>query len=250
MCFVRNPIEFINGMDGPVGKGYCRNHCKEGWKVRMYARSNSFSYRPIGEHSFEEFIDMAAMFHNYPAPGLLVGGYMVEEAKRQIPKGVLYEAISETGWCLPDAIQMLTPCTIGNAWMRVVHNGVYALSLYDKFTGEGIRVWLDVGKFPKDSEIRTWYLKLKPKMEQDSDRLRHEIGMLGPEILSSSPIVVRGEHLGKRSKGKIVICPSCGEAYPARDGKVCKACQGHTLYAPTPPLMHGNHHEANLHIWG
>ncbi|GAU09644.1 trehalose-binding protein [Desulfoplanes formicivorans] len=214
-----------------------------------HSHSDSFSYRPIGKYDFEEFIDMAIRFHNYPAPGLLVGGYMVEEAKRQIPRGVLYEAIAETGWCLPDAVQMLTPCTIGNGWLRVVHHGVYGLVLYDKFTGEGIRVWLDIAKFPKDSEIRTWYLKLRPKIEQDSDRLRHEIGMLGSDILSSGPVKVRKQHLGKRSKGRIVICPGCGEAYPAKDGNVCKICQGNTLYEPMPGMpkggfLTGSHPEA------
>jgi formylmethanofuran dehydrogenase subunit E len=207
--------------------------------MRTHSQWDSSSYRPVGQYGFEEFMDMATMFHNYPAPGLLVGGYMVEEAKRQIPQGVLYEAIAETSWCLPDAIQMLTPCTIGNGWLRVIHHGVYGLVLYDKFTGEGVRVWLDIAKFPKDSELRTWYLKLKPKAEQDSDRLRHEIGMLGPDILSSGPVVVRKEHLGKRSKGRIVICPDCGEAYPAKDGKVCKICQGNTLYESMPVISGG-----------
>ncbi len=144
-------------------------------------------YRKIGQNTFEEFIDMATLFHNYPAPGLLIGGYMVEEAKLHVPAGTLYEAISETSWCLPDAIQMLTPCTIGNGWMRVMNFGIYALSLFDKYTGEGIRVWLDYDKMPADSELRVWFTKSKTKKEQDSDKLREEIGMLGTDILSWRP---------------------------------------------------------------
>lgn len=195
-------------------------------------------YRNIGPHSFEEFIDMARLFHNYPAPGLLIGGYMVEEAKRHIPQGTLYEAISETSWCLPDAIQMLTPCTTGNGWMRVLNFGVYAMSLYDKHTGEGIRVRLDIAKMPDDSELRVWFQKKRPKPEQDSKRLREEIGMMGPDILSTHRICLRPDLLTKRSKGTIAICPICGDAYPAVHGPMCRSCKGESPYADHPHTAH------------
>ena len=68
---------------------------------------------------------------------------MVEMAKRAIPEGMLYEAVVETRKCLPDAIQLLTPCSMGNSWMNVLNLGRYALSLFDKRTGEGARVHLD-----------------------------------------------------------------------------------------------------------
>jgi formylmethanofuran dehydrogenase subunit E len=185
----------------------------------------------IGSHTFDEFIDMATLFHNYPAPGLLIGGYMVEEAKVHIPKGTLYEAISETSWCLPDAIQMLTPCTMGNGWMRIMNFGLYAMSLYDKYTGKGVRVWLDMDKIPEDSEIATWLLKLKPKKEQDSDRLRKEIGIFGSDIMSVRPITLRRRMLIKRSKGSITRCPVCGEAYPSQHGTICRSCRGESPYS-------------------
>ena len=41
----------------------------------------------IGPYSFDEFVEAARQFHGYPAPGLLLGGYMVEYAKSFIPKG-------------------------------------------------------------------------------------------------------------------------------------------------------------------
>lgn len=186
--------------------------------------------KPIGQHSFAGYIDMATLFHNYPAPGLILGGYMVEEARRFISEGTLFEAISETSWCLPDAIQMLTPCTIGNGWVRVLNLGRYAMSLYDKYTGRGVRVWLDYEKIPESSEIRVWLMKTKAKQEQDSPRLLKEIGMYGAEILSSRPICVRKSHLVKRSKGDIALCPQCGEAYPVFHGAVCRSCMGENPY--------------------
>lgn len=187
-------------------------------------------FQNIGQHSFEEFIEMARLFHNYPAPGLLIGGYMVAEAQRCMPEGTLYEAIAETSWCLPDAIQMLTPCTVGNGWMRIINFGIYAMSLFDKFTGEGVRVWLDLNKIPQDSEIRTWFLKSKSKQEQDSDLLRRQIGMAGPGILSIRPITLSKQQLSKRSKGVIAMCPVCKEAYPAVHGSVCRSCRGESPY--------------------
>jgi len=39
----------------------------------------------IGAYTFEEFRRLAENFHGYAAPGLLVGGYMVELAKRHLP---------------------------------------------------------------------------------------------------------------------------------------------------------------------
>lgn len=194
------------------------------------------AFKNIGSHTFDEFIDMATLFHNYPAPGLLIGGYMVEEARKHMPEGTLYEAISETTWCLPDAIQMLTPCTIGNGWMNVLNLGRYAMSLYDKFTGEGVRVWLDFDKIPEDSEIRIWLLKTKPKSEQDSDKLRREIGEYGDSILSSAPITVPKPKLIKRSKGAITRCSACGEPYPSAHGPLCRACQGESPYAGSVTL--------------
>jgi formylmethanofuran dehydrogenase subunit E len=192
--------------------------------------SGAAGYRNIGSHTFEEFIEMARLFHNYPAPGLLIGGYMVEEARRHLPEGTLFEAISETSWCLPDAIQMLTPCTLGNGWVRVLNFGIYAMSMYDKYTGVGVRVRLDVEKLPADSELRVWFLKEKPKPEQDSDKLRWEIGTYGADILSVEPIQVSKEMLVKRSKGDIAICPLCGDAYPSMHGPMCRSCRGESPY--------------------
>ena len=81
---------------------------------------------------------------------------------------MLFDAVCETRNCLPDAVQLLTPCTIGNGWLKVVNVGRFALNLYDKYEGKGVRVFMDPVKVADWPEINTWYLKLKPKKEQDS----------------------------------------------------------------------------------
>lgn len=158
----------------------------------------------IGSRTHEEFMEEARAFHGYPAPGLIIGGYMVELAKRHMPDGVLYDAVSETAHCLPDAVQLLTPCTFGNGWLRVLPFGIYAVTLYDKATGEGVRVELDNDKLEPYDAIRSWFLKERPKKEQDTERLQAQIKEAGESILSFRKVphpsgharapFVRGDH--------------------------------------------------------
>ena len=155
---------------------------------------------------------------------------MVHAAMSRIPKGIVFDALCETPTCLPDAIQLLTSCTIGNGWLKVINLGRFALSLYDKYQGSGCRVFLDTGKLENWPEIKAWFLKLKPKNEQDTELLISQIKEAGMELCGVCPIQIKPEFLKKRSKGKIAVCPSCGEAYPLQDGDVCRACQGGSPY--------------------
>ena len=196
---------------------------------------------PVGDnnippYSFDEFIEVARQFHTYPAPGLLVGGLMVAEARRHVPEGQLYDAISETSWCLPDAIQLLTPCTVGNGWLRILDLGVYALALFDKFTGEGVRVVLDPVKIEAWPDIHTWLFKTKSKPEQDSDGLRQAIRTAGASLCTVENVTLPPTFLRRRSKGAIVRCPLCGDAYPARYGAICRRCQGDAPYENGPAV--------------
>ncbi len=184
----------------------------------------------IPPFTFDEYLELSRQFHSYPAPGILVGGFMVAEAQRYIPEGTLYDAISETSWCLPDAIQILTPCTIGNGWLRILDLGVYALALFDKFTGDGIRVTLDPVKLKAWPHIHTWLFKTRGKQEQDSDQLRQDIREAGASLCSVEPVTLPPTFLRRRSKGEIARCRLCGDAYPARYGAICRRCQGEGPY--------------------
>lgn len=154
----------------------------------------------IGSRTHEEFMEEARAFHGYPAPGLIIGGYMVELAKRHMPEGVLYDAVSETAHCLPDAVQLLTPCTFGNGWLRVLPFGIYAVTLYDKATGEGVRVELDNDKLEPYDAIRSWFLKERPKKEQDTEPAA------GPDQGSGrvDPLVPQGPHPSGHARAPFV----------------------------------------------
>ena len=122
-------------------------------------------------YAFEDYIEIVKTFHGAEAPGVLIGGFMVDLAVRNLPEGVLCDAICETKTCLPDAIQLLTPCTIGNGWLKVVPLGLFALTLYQKGDNKGVRVFPDAEKVKTWPEIHAWFFKLKPKKEQDRERL-------------------------------------------------------------------------------
>ena len=186
----------------------------------------------IRKYTFDEYIEVVRKFHSYPAPGVLIGGFMVELAYRNLPEGGLFDAISETDKCLPDSVQLLTPCTVGNGWLRVMKTGRFALIVYDKTTGDGIRVYIDISKLDKWPEIKGWFLQTKPKKEQDSVLLLKQIGEAGTGILSFQKIKIEISSL-KSKHGKTSICPQCKESYPSSDGEICLGCQGHIPYKKT-----------------
>jgi Formylmethanofuran dehydrogenase subunit E len=197
----------------------------------------------IGPYTFAEFKERAAAFHGYPAPGLLLGGYMVAMAQRALPEGTLFEAVVESKKCLPDAVQLLTLCTTGNNWMKVINLGRYALSLFDKYSGKGFRVCINVDKLSAYPEILAWYLKTRPKQEQDTDQLFAELEEAGDCILDMEAIQIRSKFLGHAHMSKIGVCPMCKEAYPQEDGVLCRGCQGEAPYTPLCAGQTGFHEE-------
>jgi formylmethanofuran dehydrogenase subunit E len=180
--------------------------------------------------SFEGYIKEAEAFHGFAAPGLLVGGFMVRKAMKHFPVGVLYEVLCETSKCLPDAIQLLTPCTIGNGRLKIISLGRFALSLFNKDTGAGVRVFPNPAKIESWPELNAWYMKLKTKHEQDLSLLISQIKQAGEEILAQQPIRIKPEVYRKISRGPMALCPVCRETFPAATGRSCLACQGESPY--------------------
>jgi formylmethanofuran dehydrogenase subunit E len=174
----------------------------------------------IRSYTFEQFCDRVKQFHGALAPGVIIGGFMVDLACRNIPEGTLFDAICETSACLPDAIQLLTPCTVGNQWLKVINVGRYAASFYDKYTGDGVRVYLDHNKMDRFPAIRDWLLKLKPKKEQDREA--------GNSICGLETIRVSHEFLKKQNRS-IVICRVCHESFRSDNGDICLACRDDCL---------------------
>jgi len=184
----------------------------------------------IGTYTYEEYVQLVTSFHGNAAPGLLIGGFIVDLALKNLPEGEFFDAICETPVCLPDSVQLLTPCTIGNGWLTILNFGKFAVTLFEKQTGEGVRVYLDMEKLKNWSEVYSWFMKLKTKKEQDSDLLMGQIKEAGHSILSMQKVRVEPEKIQRKKLGPVAICPSCGEAYPVRDGEKCCNCNGESPF--------------------
>ncbi len=88
-------------------------------------------------YSTEEYLAMVVKFHGHQAPGLMIGGFMVDMAMRERPEGEFFDVLCETSVCLPDAVQLLTPCTYGNGWLKVVdigRGGCVCTSMHQSWT--------------------------------------------------------------------------------------------------------------------
>ncbi len=187
----------------------------------------------FGNMTNEEYLKKVLAFHGHPAPGILLGGHMVEAARSRLPEGTLFDVVCESKQCLPDAVQILTPCTVGNGWLKVLDMSIFGLVLYDKYTGAGVRVHLDTEKLKAFPTTYEWFFKLKPKKEQDGDALRAEIIDHGPEMLTVTPVQMHADmYSGKKGKGPVAACPVCGEAYAANFGDRCPLCAGGRTWEP------------------
>lgn len=184
----------------------------------------------IGPYSFDEYIHLVKSFHGHIAPGMVIGGIMVDTALNNTPEGEFFDALCETENCLPDAVQLLTPCTVGNGWLRIVNFGRYAVTLFEKYGGEGVRIYLDPSTLDAWPAIKEWFFKLKPKKDQDSETLYEQIRQAGAGVCKIQNVRIHPRFMEKRSKGSTIICPVCGEAYPSKDGEICRGCGNEKPY--------------------
>lgn len=184
-------------------------------------------------YTLEEYMDLVRNFHGFAGPGVTIGGFMVDLACQHVSMKESIAAICETSKCLPDSIQLLTPCTTGNGKLIVIALGRFAMTLYDRFSGQGVRVFMDAAKVEQWPEIKSWYFKLKPKKEQNQQLLMEEIGKAGAGICSTQRVLVARRFLGVKHRTGFTICPQCKEAYPSTDGYMCLGCQDKDLYEIT-----------------
>jgi len=174
-------------------------------------------------------------FHGWKAPGLVLGLFMVDKARTLVGKGIEFDAIVETRHCLPDAIQLFTPCTVGNGWLKIIDWDKFALTFYDRHDSRGFRVWLDLEKAYAFPNLYNWYQRLVPKKDLPLAVLLETIINAGDGVLSSAAVNMT-RYYQREKKGQTKICPRCGEAYGERQGLVCATCQGKGYYELALPV--------------
>ena len=169
-------------------------------------------------------------FHGYRSPGMLIGGLMIESGTTLLGPTSYLNVVCETVVCLPDAVQLLTPCTFGNGFLQVLDWGKFALTVYDRDRLDGVRVWLNLDGLIGYPLIRDWFQRTglsrdKPPYED----LAGEALAAGPDLINR-----RRVRLTRSLKDKNPVptgpCPECNESYPLRQGAACTACQGHAYY--------------------
>jgi formylmethanofuran dehydrogenase subunit E len=50
----------------------------------------------ILNHTYDEYMEMIKGFHGHVAPGMVLGGFMVDLAYRHLPPGEFFDAVCET----------------------------------------------------------------------------------------------------------------------------------------------------------
>ena len=174
-------------------------------------------------------------FHTYPAPGVLIGAFMVDYARELLgvtPDKKLY-GVCETPKCLPDALQVMARCTTGNNRLKIVPIGKFAITLNiqtESENADAVRVYVDLEKLKKYPTIDTWYAN-SPAYDKHTMKnlLMDEIFRAGRHLLSSERVRVQ---VMKKKKWTSVTCPRCGETVPDYliEGDHCGACGSMKYY--------------------
>lgn len=196
------------------------------------------------DDTLENYLRKVADFHGCfrQAPGIVIGCYMVDYAMELLGdlEGTL-NAVTETRVCLSDCIQVMTGCTLGNKHLRLAeHLGRYALTVYDRKTGLGVRVYLDQTKLTpeRSPELRKFHLRQRdPRVntdmalrKQSGDQVLEEFRRLGRDALSYQRVKVTLPR--KDPMDPSVVCAVCGEPFLTPDGSstTCPACAGKSYY--------------------
>ncbi|OPY25246.1 MAG: FmdE, Molybdenum formylmethanofuran dehydrogenase operon [Methanocella sp. PtaU1.Bin125] len=206
------------------------------WECEMKATFAALEDRHRLDGRIRRFVDEAVRFHGFPAPGVILGAYMIDLAleKLEAEPGERFFAVAETKKCLSDSIGILTGCTPGSSKFLLFNTGRLSLAI-GRDDGSGIakcvRAFVVPGRTEGYPALRAWYFNdtafgAKNKLPQ----LLEEILGAGRSILSWERVEVPIP--SKDDQWKPVICPGCGEMVPdylLEDG-LCKACGKGSCY--------------------
>ena len=183
---------------------------------------------------YEDFVVRMEEFHGYRSPGILVGALMIEEALKKVGTTPYLNVVTETVVCLPDAVQLLTPCTIGNGFLQVLDWGKFALTAYDRKTLAGNRVWLNYDALVNFPLIHSWFERTSQVNEKPVfEELAKDILEAGSDLVAHQSVRLH-QPLKNSQRVPTGRCPKCGESYPLHFGDVCLACSGEAYYEYLP----------------
>lgn len=185
-------------------------------------------------------IEPVFAFHTKRAPGIPIGVCMVDYALEILGgKKDTTWAICESDWCLPDPIQVVAGITIGTRKLKIqADSGRFAFTFYDWKTGEGVRMFVDVGKIDEQvsPELYKFFHRLRgPEVEQggearkrSNEKVIAEFETLGRSIIGWEK--VRVKKTGKDPIPPVFVCAGCGESAQGVDKTICENCSGNAYY--------------------
>lgn len=172
-----------------------------------------------------ELISRLEKFHGALVPGLIIGAYMVELAYEMLGDAEMVDAVVESKKCIADAVQLMTTCTLGNGWLKIYDWGVFAITLYDKRSKKGVRVYLDVSKLSKESITYKWFFR---EVGHDShEEVNKELLTLKKSIYSYEYVQVG---IKKKERASVSICAKCGYPFLSEGSNECISCREGASY--------------------
>lgn len=190
------------------------------------------SHRPdqICGLSREDFLVKLEEFHGHISPGTVMGGFLLDAAWQILGDTPYINVVAETVVCLPDSVQALTPCTLGNGFLQLLDWGKFALTMYDRMTLQGARAWVSAEGIENFPLVAGWYLRRPGGAKVEKIQVVEEI-MGGGHALVRARAVTMKAPLKEKVHLPTTACPACGEYYPSHQGGPCPACAGQAYYS-------------------
>ena len=196
----------------------------------------------MNDVEFKKYVDKVYDLHVKIAPAIPLAIEMVFLAQEKLGDVKLKTvAIAETRACLPDAIQVLTDCTVGNGYLTILDNiGRFALTLFDRSDGRGIRVYVDLNKIDEKTMPETYKFfrrKRDTKVNDDMKVRRASNKLVIDEFykngrrayLSWEKVTVK--NTAKPPISPVYICKKCGESFHSSlKSDICTVCSGENTY--------------------
>ena len=178
-----------------------------------------------------DFIIEMEEFHGGRSPGMLVGAFLLDAALKRLGDPKELVVMAETINCLPDAVQILTPCTVGNGMLQVFTWGKFAITAFDKASKKGVRAWLVAQAVPGRPVVNQWFNRPDPEkgMPPFDELAADFLGGLD-DLIDTTEVTMAEKSLVDYHPKTTGICPDCQESYPTSFGEKCPACQGQAYY--------------------
>ncbi|HAE39141.1 MAG TPA: hypothetical protein DCG57_10955 [Candidatus Riflebacteria bacterium] len=201
----------------------------------------------MDDKEFLEQVEKVYQFRNKSpirAPGVPIGVAMVNLAMEKLGEVKKPGVIAEAKACLSDAIQALTGCTVGNKYLIINDQiGRYALTLYDRTTGSGVRVFVDLKKIDpvKTPEMHKFFLRQRPpEVQYDMVARAASARLVTEEFMACGRNIfswqyVRVKDLAKEDILPVRVCQGCGESFTTADknSRYCAVCSKDCDYYET-----------------